>query len=209
MIKFCKQCQTDTERNANGRCRPCTRAYSAASRARNPGAARASDAKWRAANPEKARALDVAKSARYRVANPEKVRQRYASYRARNPDKVRAYNAAYKAENVDTLRVARAAWAAANTEKRRINEHNRRARKSEVGGKLSSGLADKLFKLQKGKCPCCNQPLGDDFHMDHIQPLALGGPNTDGNMQLLRQRCNNQKHAKDPIDFMQSRGFLL
>jgi len=53
------------------------------------------------------------------------------------------------------------------------------------------------------------QPLGDDFHMDHIMPIALGGSNTDDNMQLLRKECNLQKQAKHPIDFMQSRGLLL
>jgi 5-methylcytosine-specific restriction endonuclease McrA len=53
------------------------------------------------------------------------------------------------------------------------------------------------------------QPLGDNYHLDHITPITLGGSNTDDNMQLLRQRCNNQKYNKHPIDFMQSRGFLL
>jgi 5-methylcytosine-specific restriction endonuclease McrA len=45
--------------------------------------------------------------------------------------------------------------------------------------------------------------------MDHIIPLALGGTNTDDNIQLLRAKCNKQKGAKHPIDFMQQRGFLL
>lgn len=45
--------------------------------------------------------------------------------------------------------------------------------------------------------------------MDHIVPLALGGSNTDGNIQLLRATCNQQKHAKHPVVFMQERGFLL
>ena len=38
---------------------------------------------------------------------------------------------------------------------------------------------------------------------------ALGGLNADSNMQLLRAECNLQKSAKHPVDFMQSRGFLL
>lgn len=46
-------------------------------------------------------------------------------------------------------------------------------------------------------------------HLDHIVPVAMGGPNIDENIQLLRQRCNNQKHSKHPVDFMQQRGFLL
>lgn len=115
-------------------------------------------------------------------------------WRAANPDKAKAAGCKYRANNPESHRIAR---------------QNRRARKLNDGGRLSRGLSQKLFKLQNGKCPCCNKPLGNDYHMDHIMPLALGGSNTDGNMQLLRQRCNNQKHAKHPIDFMQSRGFLL
>lgn len=103
-----------------------------------------------------------------------------------------------------------AKWREANPEARRIYEHNRRARKLESGGKLSKGLAAKLFTLQRGKCACgCKQPLGSDYHLDHIMPLALGGTNTDDNMQLLTSRCNMQKQALHPVDFMQQRGFLL
>jgi len=40
-------------------------------------------------------------------------------------------------------------------------------------------------------------------------PLALGGANADDNIQLLRSTCNQQKHAKHPVDFMQQKGFLL
>ena len=112
-------------------------------------------------------------------------------------------------DNPAKARAKAAAWQKANPEARRIISQNRRARKLANGGKLSKGLSAKLFKLQKGKCPCCNQPLGDDYHMDHIMPLAKGGANEDLNIQLLRQQCNQQKSAKDPIEFMQSRGKLL
>lgn len=41
------------------------------------------------------------------------------------------------------------------------------------------------------------------------KPLARGGTNQRTNLQLLCPPCNLSKSAKDPIDFMQSRGFLL
>lgn len=67
-------------------------------------------------------------------------------------------------------------------------------------------------RYKNGKCKACSKAshsVGDNYHLDHIMPLALGGPNTDDNIQLLRQRCNNQKSKKHPVDFMQSRGNLL
>lgn len=70
-------------------------------------------------------------------------------------------------------------------------------------------MAKKLYELQRGKCACCCKPLGNNYHLDHRVPLARGGRNEDCNMQLLRAKCNMQKSAKDPIEFMQERGFLL
>jgi 5-methylcytosine-specific restriction endonuclease McrA len=148
----------------------------------------------------------MASNAKWVASNP----QYYAAYRAANSDKVRDNQAAWYAANSDNEATRAAAYRAAHIEKYRIYSQNRRARKRESGGKLSPGLSAKLFKLQKGKCACgCKQQLGNNYHLDHIMPLALGGTNTDDNMQLLRQRCNNQKHTKHPIDFMQQRGFLI
>lgn len=166
-------------------CKSCAKAATAAWRAAHPEKAKAANAKWRAANQDKARVANAA----WQKANPEKLQSCRAKWRESNPD----YCAKYRA---------------ANPEAKRIIDQNRRARKRAAGGKLSSGLAVRLFDLQKGKCACCKRPLGDDYHLDHIMPIVLGGTNTDDNMQLLRAECNLQKHAKHPVAFMQQRGFL-
>ena len=163
-------------------------------------------AAWYAANPEKARAANAAR----RSANPEKARAAHAAWYAANHKKVRAASAAWRAANPEAVRAASAAWSAANPEAKRTHNQNRRARKLAAGGQLPQGLAEKLLKLQRGTCACgCKQLLGDDYHLDHIMPLALGGSNTDDNIQLLRSRCNQQKNASHPVDFMQRRGWLL
>jgi hypothetical protein len=164
-------------------------------------------------------------NAAYRKCNAERVRKSAAAWRSDNPDLMRRYKAAWRASNrdralqatanwakanPDRAREARAAWYAANPDARRIHKQNRRARKLENGGELSRGIAVKLLKLQKGKCACCNSDLSETgYHIDHIMPLALGGSNDDDNVQLLCPACNASKGAKNPVDFMQSRGFLL
>lgn len=188
-----------------------------------------SNAAWRVANPEY--------NAAYYEANREKMLESQASYREVNRDKIREYDAARQKANPSRNREAKAKWRKANPQKARQSKatwaasnpeyysyyreanreklrkafrvygQNRRARKA--GGKLSKGLSERLFKLQRGKCACCGKPLGDDYHLDHIMPLALGGTNTDGNIQLLRAECNRQKRAKHPVDFMRERGLLL
>jgi 5-methylcytosine-specific restriction endonuclease McrA len=185
----CAKCGA-VDRGPEGRCRSCKRAR---------------NAEWRAANKEKI----VAYSAAYYATNAGKMAAYTAAYRAKHPGKAKMNSAAWRAANPEKVRANKAAYHAAHPEARRIHRHNRKARKRENGGVLSQGLSAKLFALQRGKCACCKQPLGDDYEMDHIMPIALGGPNVDSNIQLLCGRCNNKKNAKHPIDFMQSMGKLL
>lgn len=189
-VRFCPKCQCDTERHADGRCRPCKRAYLY---------------QWRKSNPEKFRAIQNVWDAK----NEDKLKAAAAALYVKHRDTKISQAKAYYEKNKAKLAPKKAAWQVANADLVRISWQNRRAQKKASGGKLSKDLAEKLFSLQKGKCVCCGLPLKDGYHLDHIIPLALGGSNTDDNMQLLRQRCNNQKHAKHPVDFMQERGFLL
>jgi 5-methylcytosine-specific restriction endonuclease McrA len=190
MTKFCPKCQAETERNTKGTCRLCAKLSTAAWRAANPDKAKADNLAWYSANPEKAKA---ARLARY-AANPKKWRVRSATWSANNADKVKAYVAKWRVKNLALCR---------------LYKQNRRARKLANGGALSKGLSAKLFKLQRGKCPCCKKPLGENYHLDHIVPLALGGGNVDSNIQLLRAFCNLKKHAKDPFDWANENGRLL
>lgn len=182
-------------------------------------------------NKGECRACKRARDSAYRSANAEKIAAYMKVYYANNRDHLIAVASKYLADNKDAINKAErerykkedhwrvknpekhkarlAEYLAQNREARRIYEHNRRARKRSAGGEISHGIAKRLFALQKGLCPCCNRQLGKDYHMDHIIPLALGGSNDDGNMQLLRAECNLEKQAKHPVDFMQSRGFLL
>lgn len=130
----------------------------------------------------------------YRNKNRNELCKKHAEWKANNKESVAKYQAAYYANNKDK---ARTYW------------NNRRSLKLLCGGKLSLDISERLYLLQKGKCACCGAELGKKFHLDHIVPLAMGGENIDSNMQLLTAKCNLQKWAKHPIDFMQERGFLL
>lgn len=82
-------------------------------------------------------------------------------------------------------------------------------RKNRKIGRLPRGTIPFLLKMQKGRCAVCRCVLPDNYHVDHIKSLAKGGEHIKINVQLLCPTCNMEKSAKDPIDFMQSRGFLL
>lgn len=217
------------------RCRACSKNAQAVYRAENSEKLKERQAVYRKNNPDKLRERKAAdylkraeqirkKSADWYRANKEKAsiygKKRYSEnaeaiketvkkYRLANPEKIKLNQAEHRLKNKDKAKEYYAEWRAKNPEISRQHRRNRRARVKSAIGKLSRGLEKKLFKLQNGKCACCKLPLGDDYHMDHIMPLAMGGTNTNDNIQLLRARCNLQKNAKHPVDFMQERGYLL
>jgi len=177
--------------------------------------------KWQKENPEKA----YIRKKDWAVKNPDKVNASHTKWMNQNPEKKKLSSRKWRENNKEQANQCSKNWALKNPEKRRsicnkwhknnraairIIDQNREARKRLSGGTLSKGLFDKLYKLQNGNCACCKSDLSKTkIHMDHIMPIALNGGNIDSNIQLLCQSCNQAKHSKHPIDFMQSRGFLL
>jgi len=110
-------------------------------------------------------------------------------------------------------RIASGAAAKAIREYRKNNPHKVREfnqrRKSKSVGRLPNGTVEKIGNAQNWKCPICTVSIKDKYHVDHVLPVAKGGKHVPLNIQLLCPDCNLRKSAKDPIDYMQSRGFLL
>lgn len=221
-MKTCTKChetkpKTEFSKNSKTRdglqawCKACQSAAYAKWLSTNHDNRKAIDTKWRAvpANIEKRRVA----GSKYLAENPAMCKESSAKSRAipANRERRKAYHAKWRAVPVNRakVRASSAKSKAANPEARRIQDHTRRARKRGAGGKLSKGLAARLFAMQRGKCACCGKPLGKNYHLDHVMPLKLGGTNTDNNIQLLLSMCNQHKHAKHPVDFMQAKGFLL
>lgn len=228
---FCNKCQCETDRYESGKCKACVKAYNkkwwtenetyaATYRTDHPDAVKAAQKKYKTENKaeiasrkkdakEKDPEKFAAYSRKYYYLNRAAILQKTQAWRLKNIDKVKASHAKWGILNLENIRIYAAKRRVLYPFLDRTYYQNRKARKLKTGGRLSKGLSQRLFLLQKGKCACCNQPLGGDFHMDHIMPLALGGSNSDDNIQLLRKTCNLQKQASHPIDFMQRRGFLL
>lgn len=150
-----------------------------------------------------------ARSIKHHYDNHEEVLARKRAYHHKNKDLINKKKRNNRKNNPEHFAALDREWRKRNKEKvaemKRRYKHKRRSSE----GRLSKGIADKLYELQKGKCACCAGSIKDGYHIDHIMPLALGGKNTDDNIQLLRPKCNQVKSAKHPIDYMQSKGLLL
>jgi 5-methylcytosine-specific restriction endonuclease McrA len=89
-------------------------------------------------------------------------------------------------------------------------KRNRESRKRGIEGSFSVSEEKALYLKQGGKCAVCRVRVGvKSYHRDHIVPLSRGGSNFISNIQILCPGCNMEKGAKNPIEFMQSRGYLL
>jgi 5-methylcytosine-specific restriction endonuclease McrA len=130
-------------------------------------------------------AINAERRAKY-AANAEAARERVRKYRADNPDAAR--------ESVKR-------YSQANPQATNVRASRRRARKRNNGGRHT--VADVLNRLaqQGGLCWWCAQPVGDDYHADHIIPLAEGGSDGPENICIACPTCNQVKGAKMPLQF--------
>lgn len=189
----------------NTECKACCVEYRKAYRSANKEKLKAADAAYYEKNKDR-----VAKTVEaYRKENAGKLKAAVARYRAENAETIDAYQAGYRAryknENREKYMASKKAWELANPEARRLNALNRRA-KMRAAGRLSKGIIASLLASQRGLCACCGEDLSETgYHVDHIMPIALGGSNTDDNVQLLTPACNLRKGSMHPEAYMQKR----
>lgn len=207
--RFCKKCQIETERQSSGNCKACAKKAVAAWRAANTEKHRAAAAAWKVANIENIKAYAAAYYPAYYDAHKDKIKATTSAYYAANPEKAKVVRVAWAKDNPEKMKAYNATYHAANPEAERASRQNRRARLRAAEGSITKADVTWLFDLQRGTCPACKADLNDGYHVDHIQALSRGGSNARPNLQLLCPTCNLSKSARDPLLFMQSRGFLL
>jgi 5-methylcytosine-specific restriction endonuclease McrA len=171
-------------------CKPC---HSARSRA------------YRAAN----RDAVLAKSLEYRHNNAEKIKAKNRAYYEANKEKCLAYTRARNQADKDGYNARLREWRRANKDKVNVWVRNRRAKLKQLSGSHSYADIQFLLTQQRGLCACCRVDIRKTFQVDHVIAVSAGGANDRSNLQLLCKPCNLKKRARDPVEFMQSRGFLL
>lgn len=169
--------------------------------------------------------------ARFREVNRERLREECRAYHASHRAERSAYSRVWRAsltpeerkahdkKNHAKHRAYRLAkhkewmqrtgyqWHQVNPEGQAAKNARRRAKIRQAEGFYTEDDVARISKAQGGRCACCKRKA--KLAVDHIVPLAKGGSNWPSNLQLLCKPCNGQKAARDPIEFMQSKGALL
>lgn len=182
-IKPCTKCGA-TDRAKSGYCKPCASVRRREQYLKNKEANLKQSKEWVEKNRERSREI----KRKWAEANSEKLAKVIKNWQLANPARM--------SKN-------RKNWNEVNKEYKRILTTNRRRKLA--NGKLSKNIVEVLMNKQNGLCACCGVPLNGTYHIDHILPIALGGPNTDDNVQLLLPKCNLEKGASHPEVFKKRR----
>ena len=153
---------------------------------------------WRIANPEKATIDNRRVRNNHHHPYGEHKKKIALAWRLANPERLRAYDKAYRKKHPEKFRI-----------KNRIKEARRRARLAGVGGNHTSAQINQMLIAQKFKCANCHISIRKRYHEDHVLPIALGGSNDIGNIQLLCPPCNQSNRSKHPIAWAQENGRLI
>jgi len=130
--------------------------------------------------------------------------QYYAAHRTDIRESQRAYYAAHKEEIKKRREGYLAAYRAANPETKGEHRRARRARKATVPHE--SYTRAEVFALTNGICYLCLEKLQPGWHIDHVKPLVLGGPDILSNVLPACPPCNLAKGSKTLEDFLAGAG---
>lgn len=148
-------------------------------------------------------------SRKWREPNPDRAREVWQSYAARHAEKRKQESRDRYAKNAPLHRARTKAWRGKNPEAVRAHAMTRWALKKGSSGSYNAVDVRELRELQRYKCAACGVSVRKKYHVDHIHPLSRGGLNERRNLQILCPHCNMSKHARDPVEWAQSKGRLL
>lgn len=210
-------------------CRDCQAARVAKLRdwnANHPGADTARKRQWRLDNPERTRETDTRwrennreslreNSRRYAERHPDRVKEAQRRWYEGNPDLARARRQAYykanAAELAERQRAARLKDPEAAREKnrrwRRLNSDRARLqavaqgarRRAAVREAIIAGFSIADLEARLSMFSGCWMCGAEATEIDHVKPLAVGGPHCLANLRPACTPCNRSKGAKWPL----------
>ena len=84
--------------------------------------------------------------------------------------------------------------------KQRKRQERRRYKSLKRGASVSEPYSRQDILDMYHACLACGTK--DDLTLDHVVPLALGGADSEDNIQVLCRSCNSSKGARSSMDYL-------
>jgi 5-methylcytosine-specific restriction endonuclease McrA len=97
------------------------------------------------------------------------------------------------------------AWRHRNKAASSLHVRAAKAKRRAAEGKFTKPDIIALLASQKAICAACPSDIAENFHVDHVRPLARGGTNWPDNLQLLCPTCNRSKGRKTMDEWLEWR----
>lgn len=95
---------------------------------------------------------------------------------------------------------SRKAWGLRNPDKIKHYNINAKAKRKKAAGHCTPADISFLMRHQRGECVLCHCSIKEKYHVDHRIPIARGGHNGIGNLQLLCPACNLKKNTRFMVE---------
>lgn len=145
--------------------------------------------RWYWQDPERARQLKREDYQRHREQRDAYSRE----YNRRHKELVTSIKRAYIKRHPERRKSQALAWNKRNPDMCRANRHRRRARLLAAEGTFTADDIRLQYRSQRGNCWHCGKSVGDDYHVDHLRPLAKDGSNDPRNLVISCAPCNLSK----------------
>jgi 5-methylcytosine-specific restriction endonuclease McrA len=165
------------------------KAYDKAYREENKERMKARDKAYREENKEKTKASSKA----YREKNKEKIKARKKAYREEKKEEIKAYQKAYRKKNKEKIKVGKKAYSEAN--KDRYSAYSAKRKALKILALLPTTDNELVKKLYKQRAEM-SEKRGEEYHVDHIIPLSIGGAHHQDNMRVITAKENLEKNDK-------------
>lgn len=142
----------------------------------------------------------------YRAVNADWIKEKKRKYGQDNKKAISIKNKErYKKNKARTLKKCQE-WVKNNREKAAAGWRAAKTRRRQADGKFTSKDVLRIGENQKWLCLNCSKYIKDEYHVDHIMPLILGGSHWPSNLCLLCPSCNISKGGKHPDDWDRENG---
>lgn len=132
----------------------------------------------------------------WKADNPEAAVRIQKASATRNAAKRAAAQRIYRKANRAAQLAAAARWKLENRARATALETVRNARKAGAAGSATPGQIAARVAYYDGKCWMCGAPWQQ---IDHVKPVAKGGPNWPANLRPACAPCNRSKGSRWPL----------